>query len=282
MRAAVLGHPVAHSLSPVLHTAAHAALGLRGWDYRRWDVTSEQLPGVIASLDPSWAGLSLTMPLKQDVLPLLDEVGDLAAAVGAVNTVVPARGRAGWRGENTDVPGLVAALREAGAGHPASAVVLGGGATAASSLAALGELGVEQPLVVVRSTRRAGPLVATAGALGLAPGLWAWPDSGGDTDALLAHLAAADVVIATTPAGSTDALAGALAGGPAPRGLLLDVVYAPRPTALVAAWRARGAPALDGTAMLLHQAGEQVRLMTGRPAPLAAMRAALEDALSAG
>ena len=87
-RAAVIGHPVAHSLSPVLHRAAYAALGLEGWTYEAIDTTEEQLPALVNGLDASWAGLSLTMPLKHAVIPLLDHVDPLANVVGAVNTLV--------------------------------------------------------------------------------------------------------------------------------------------------------------------------------------------------
>ena len=121
-RAAVLGHPIEHSLSPVLHRAAWAALGL-DWTYDRIDVVGADLPAFLDSLDESWVGLSLTMPLKRDVLPLLDEIDDIARATGAVNTVLLDGGRR--RGTNTDVAGLVVALDERGAGRGPS-VVLGG------------------------------------------------------------------------------------------------------------------------------------------------------------
>jgi shikimate dehydrogenase len=153
-RAAVLGHPVAHSLSPRLHRAAYRELGLDGWSYEAVDVTEEQLPAFVATLDGTWAGLSLTMPLKQAVIPLLDHVEPLAEVVGAVNTLlVQPGGRSPvLTGANTDVHGLVAALSEglAAAGStgtgPRSAVVLGAGATAASTLAALAELGCTTPV----------------------------------------------------------------------------------------------------------------------------------------
>ncbi len=145
-RAAVLGHPIAHSLSPRLHRAAYAALGLEGWRYDAVDVTEEALGAFLAGLTDEWAGLSLTMPLKQTVLPLLDHVEPLAAVVGAVNTVLVQGGgaRPVLTGTNTDVHGIVVALAEAlgpqalsGAQPVRIAAVLGAGATAASTLAAL-------------------------------------------------------------------------------------------------------------------------------------------------
>ena len=226
------------------------------------ELRPEQLPGWLGQLGPEWAGLSLTMPLKQTVLPLLDEVGELAAATGAANTVVLDGGRR--RGDNTDVGGIVAALREAGCVSAGHGVVLGGGATAASALAALAELGDRAPRVLVRDPSRTGPLRAAAARLGVHPRVRG-----------LGELAEAlagdpDVVVSTLPAGAADALP---LGPPQPRrAVLLDVVYAPWPTALARAWHG---PVVGGAAMLLHQAARQVELMTGRPAPLEAMRAAL-------
>jgi hypothetical protein len=168
-RAAVLGHPITHSLSPALHTAAYRALGLDGWEYGRHDVDEHDLETFLRDLDRSWAGLSLTMPLKHRALELVDHVDPLAAAVGAVNTVLVTP--TGLTGTNTDVYGLVQALRE-GLGPAAGidraavngAVVLGGGATAASALAALAELGQTSPRVLVRSLDRTAELRAAISA----------------------------------------------------------------------------------------------------------------------
>ncbi|MFD6092111.1 shikimate dehydrogenase [Oerskovia sp. NPDC060338] len=288
-RAAVLGHPVAHSLSPVLHSAAYRALGLDGWEYTAIDVTEERLRGFVEGLDDAWAGLSLTMPLKQVVFELLDHVEPLAEVVGAVNTVLfqPTGSGRTLVGANTDVHGLVAALREglgSGAGERpvASAVVLGAGATAASTLAALAELGCTSPTVLVRSLGRTGGLQRAAHRMGVTPRFEL-------LDPASARVRDVDVVVSTLPSRAADPVAEALtahaaAGGAAPRGVLLDVVYDPRPTALSRAWAA-GAPDREGVVvggerMLLHQAAEQVRLMTGQVAPLAAMAAALEEALA--
>ncbi|MFF3063751.1 shikimate dehydrogenase [Oerskovia sp. NPDC057915] len=280
-RAAVLGHPVAHSLSPVLHSAAYRALGLDGWEYASVDVTEEELASFVAGLDESWAGLSLTMPLKQVVLPLLDHVEPLAGVVGAVNTVLfqPTGSGRTLVGANTDVHGLVAALREGLGDRPVgSAVVLGAGATAASTLAALAELGCTTPTVLVRSLGRTGGLQRAAHRMGVAPRFAV-------LDPASPLVAQADVVVSTLPSGAADPVADALAaqtaaGSPGPRGVLLDVVYDPRPTALSRAWAQAGATVVGGERMLLHQAAEQVRLMTGQVAPLAAMAEALETALA--
>jgi len=274
-RAAVLGHPVQHSLSPVLHRAAYAALGLDEWTYDAVDVTSEALPGLLAGLGPQWAGLSLTMPLKQTVLPLLDHVEPLAEVVGAVNTVLVQHGpgRPVLVGANTDVYGLVVALQErlVGGSDALTAVVLGAGATAASSLAALAQLGCTTPSVHLRSVGRAGPLMRAAHRMGVEPRY-------GPLDAAADAVVDADVVISTLPAHAADGLAQALAGRRV-GGLLLDVVYDPRPTALASAWQAAGGATVGGERMLLHQAAEQVRLMTDRVAPLDAMDRALAERL---
>ena len=284
MRAAVLGHPIAHSLSPVLHRAAYAALGL-DWAYDAVDVTTDQLPAFVRDLDDSWAGLSLTMPLKQAVIPLLDHVEPLAEVVGVVNTVVVQRGgaRPTLVGANTDVHGIAAALNEGGperqrpgAGPAATrhAVVLGAGATAASALAGLAELGIVTSTVLARAIARAGAIMRAAHRMGVDATVRTMAPLDRTVDAL----ARADVVVSTLPPGAADEIAPGLDAGTV-RGVLLDCAYTPRPTALVAAWRAAGGSAVTGERMLLHQAGEQVRLMTGSPAPLAAMDTALTAAL---
>ncbi len=281
-RAAVLGSPVAHSLSPLLHAAAHRELGLDGWGYERVEMSADGLAAFLDSLGPEWVGLSLTMPLKQTVLPLLDDVSPLARAVGAVNTVTfgPADddGRRRRRGDNTDVAGIVGALGEGGVhqvAEGATAVVLGAGATAASAVAALAELGCREPVVVVRSRQRADGVVEAAGRVGVRARLADWDDTA--VADLLRHAA---VAVATTPAGAADGLAAVLAssagGGERWAGVLLDVVYDPWPTALARAWQAGGGRVVDGVEMLVHQARDQVRLWTGRTPSLSAMRAAVD------
>ncbi len=256
-RAAVLGSPVAHSLSPVLHRAAYAELGLSGWTYDAQDVDAAALPAFLNGLDESWAGLSLTMPLKRAVLPLLDGASDLVRDVGVANTVV--LGGDGRQGENTDVPGMVAVLHERGVDRPGSACVVGGGATATSALAALGQSGVDAARVFVRDPARASDLTAAAQRLALHPVMVRWSEDRG----LDAHaLGEADVVVSTLPSGTSGAIAAALPDRVA--GLLLDVVYDPWPTPLAAAWGSRGGSVAGGLDLLVHQAVRQVALMTGR------------------
>ncbi|MFJ3902529.1 shikimate dehydrogenase [Streptomyces sp. NPDC090025] len=269
-RAAVLGSPIAHSLSPVLHRAAYRALGLDDWSYDRFDIDEAALPGFMGELDASWAGLSLTMPLKRAIIPLLDGVSDTAASVEAVNTVVI--GADGRRlGDNTDIPGMVAALRERGVEKVPTAAVLGAGATASSALAALAQICAGPVTAYVRSEARAAEMRGWGERLGVDVRTAGWDEAARALDAPL--------VVATTPAGTTDALAAEVPERP---GTLFDVLYDPWPTRLAAAWSDRGGKVVGGLDLLVHQAVLQVERMTGRvPAPLAAMRAAGEQALAA-
>ncbi|MFE6039754.1 shikimate dehydrogenase [Streptomyces sp. NPDC056452] len=269
-RAAVLGSPIAHSLSPALHRAAYAELGLDDWSYDRFDVDEAALPGFVEGLDASWAGLSLTMPLKRAIIPLLDGISGTAASVEAVNTVVFTED--GRRvGDNTDIPGMIAALHERGVEKVESAAVLGAGATASSALAALAAICTGPVTVYVRSRERGDEMRGWGDRLGVDVRVADWTSAG---QALRAPL-----VIATTPAGSTDALADAVPDAP---GTLFDVLYEPWPTALAARWSAAEGTVVAGLDLLVHQAVLQVEQMTGRvPGPLAAMRAAGEEALAA-
>ncbi|WP_127127703.1 shikimate dehydrogenase [Georgenia sp. SYP-B2076] len=282
-RCAVLGHPVAHSLSPALHRAAYAGLGLAGWGYGLQDVTEHQLPAVLAQLDATWGGLSLTMPLKQVVIPLLDVVDPLAEVTGAVNTLVVQPGRAGRVGPlvgfNTDVHGIVATVREtAPAGwRPRHAAILGARATASSAVAALTELGAARTTVVGRSFAGPGAAPAAAHRMGVATENVLWSSA----DVAAAALEGADVVVSTVPAGAADAVAAALterlAGSASALAgtVLLDAVYDPWPSPLARAWRDAGGAVAPGWVMLLHQAQVQVKLMTGHEPDVEVMRAAV-------
>ncbi|WP_407641285.1 shikimate dehydrogenase [Actinomyces bovis] len=288
---------MAHSLSPVLHRAAYQALGLTGWGYGLAEVTAAQLPVVLAELAAAVApggaipvGLSVTMPHKQRVIPLLDAVEQLATVVGAVNTVVAQRsghGPALLTGFNTDVAGISHALREtAGALAPGSrALVLGAGATACSALAALTELGASSITVAARRLAGPGRVLTAAHHMGLELDTITWQPGEAAADAVVAQaLGQADLVVSTLPAHVADAAAVQLAAGAGgtikPGAVLLDVVYAPWPTELAAAWQEQGGRCAPGWLMLLHQAAAQVRLMTGLEAPVEAMRAALLEELA--
>jgi shikimate dehydrogenase len=271
MRAAVLGSPVAHSLSPVLHTAAYAALGLSGWSYEAMECDEAGLPALLRSCGPDWAGLSLTMPLKRAVLPLLDQAGPLVAEVGGANTVI--FGGAERRGYNTDVPGMVTALSQAGAAVTGPALIIGAGATACAALAALRALGIDHAAVAVRDPVRAGDLLAAAGRLGAAVRLVPYGQ--------LPQAGSGLLLISTVPAGAADIYAARVAASALVPAAVLDVVYQPWPTRLAEAAAAAGAAVAGGFDLLLHQAARQVELMTGLDAPVDAMRAAGLAALSA-
>jgi shikimate dehydrogenase len=269
---AVLGQPITHSLSPVLHQAAYDALGLAGWSYRAIECGESDLERTLRELDAAGlAGVSLTMPLKRAVLPLLSRSDRLVADVGAANTVLFGGVEGDWFGANTDVPGMVAALGRAGVDGVEDVCVLGGGATATSALAALRDLGAMRPTVFVRRMNTVAELVRSAERLGVYPTVEPFP-------AARAVLASAQLVVATTPAGATDQLAADVAGPV--QGLLFDVVYAPWPTALAAAWARCGGRAVGGLELLVEQAAVQIRLMTGAEPPVDEMRAAGAAALA--
>ncbi|WP_159945332.1 shikimate dehydrogenase [Nocardiopsis sp. FR6] len=269
MRAAVLGSPVAHSLSPVLHTAAYTTMGLHEWSYGMHECAEADLAPFLAGLGTDWAGLSLTMPLKRRALELADTVTDLARQVGGVNTLVR-RGRT-WQGHNTDVAGIAEALDEAGVDSARGAVILGAGATAASALAALRELGLSGPVTVLaRDTGRTADLAAAAERLGQPLRVAPLAD-------LDAHLDAG-LVVSSLPPGAADRYAERIAASGAD---LFDVVYAPWPTRAAAVVAGHGGRVVGGFPMLLHQAVAQVRLMTGiQDVPVEAMREAGEAELA--
>lgn len=264
MHCAVVGSPIEHSRSPVLHQAAYAALGLAGWTYERIELQVADFPAWLAGLDPSWRGISVTMPLKQQALAIADSASELATMLGAANTLV--RIDRGWQADNTDVAGLLGALGDAGADAgpgAGAATVVGAGGTAAAAVAALAALGHQRAHVVARDPGRARALLGLAERIGLTAQLQPWP--GGAA-------LAAGLVISTVPAAASRDLR----GHRWQRGqTVLDVSYDPWPTALVTAAAGGGALAIGGADVLLWQAVRQVELMTGHHAPVDAMREAL-------
>lgn len=273
-RAAVVGSPVAHSLSPVLHRAAYAALGLDGWTYDRSDVPRGALADHVAGLGPEWAGLSVTMPGKEEALALADASSAVARLAGAANTLVRLDDDR-WYADNTDVHGLASALAGAGVEAPRRAVVLGGGATARSAVLALRQLAAAEVTVLVRDRLRPGTaeLLRRVEELGGGPVV----RTGRLADGIRLGPKGAEVVVGTLPAGaappsvSWDGTKGCV---------VLDAVYEPWPSTLaLAVARATGGrvAVVRGTEMLLHQAVRQVELMTGRTPPLEVMAAALAE-----
>ena len=293
----MLGSPIKHSLSPVLHAAAYRELGLTEWSYDAIDCDADGLAGLLDSLGPEWAGLSLTMPLKRAVLPLLDQAEQLVTDVGGANTVLLRPGRRA--GYNTDVPGMASALREAGIGVAGNVLLLGAGATACSALAALHSAGATEVAVAVRDASRAGLVQEVADRLGLrivlaaltADGIrpaCAEPgEAGGPPEGEFGEFVPVasgrpwQLLISTVPAGAADGVASQIAAGELAAEAVFDVVYDPWPTLLAATATVAGATVISGFELLLHQAAGQVELMTGQQAPVAAMRAAgLEELAS--
>lgn len=275
-RAGIVGSPVAHSLSPVLHGAAYGALGLDGWTYDRTDVSRGDLARHVAGLGPEWVGLSVTMPGKEEALALADEASPEAVLSGAANTLV--RRDEGWYADNTDIYGLATALAEAGAGPVRRGSVLGGGATARSAVLALRRLGATEVDLLVRDQVRPETqtlLDRLADEPG-APVVRVRPLA----DGIPLDRSETDVVVGTLP-GDVPAPPCRAAGEEFP--VLLDAAYAPWPSALaLAVAEATGGrvAVVRGTTMLLHQGVRQVELMTGLTPPAAAMAAALREALA--
>ena len=271
-RAYVLGHPIAHSLSPALHRAAYDFLGEQNLGYDRRDTLPDDLPAIMHGVRhpkgtedaPYIAGLSVTMPLKTAVIQYCDELSETARVTGAVNTVYP-RGEK-VLGDNTDVIGIVNALRYAGLEPEPlkdSAAIVGGGATAISALTALHQLGYSRVSVYARSLHKLGSVQEAADRLGVQ----------------LEQVSLAELpqnlaerghhpVVSTLPAHAADEWASQLSGlkgaSATHRPVLLDVAYNPWPSVLASAWEANGGTVVSGLEMLLYQAVEQVLLFTGR------------------
>ena len=263
VKAAVLGSPISHSLSPVLHNAAYKALSL-DHSYSAIEIKEAELGDFLKTVDAEWLGVSLTMPLKEAAFEFADSCDDLAKLSGAINTLVFG---SEIKAFNTDVLGIVDALTEAGISQTSSGVIFGSGATARSSLVALHQLGATQVTCVARNQSDITRLVGISSELEI---------DFKSTELSECNWMSADVVINTTPVGVLDEIAREVY---APSGILLDVVYNPWPTQLAASWAVTGGSIVSGLSMLLHQAGHQVTLMTGQLAPIAQMRDGLNAEL---
>lgn len=264
-RCAVLGSPIAHSLSPALHRAAYAQLSL-DWTYDRFDVVADELADFVAGCGPEWRGLSLTMPLKEAVLDL-GEVDEVARLAGAGNTLLLERdGRR--RVLNTDVGGLVNALTAAGAARADRATILGSGATARSALVSLARLNTTEVTVLARTPAKAVGLAPLAESLGVRLRIEPWAVAP----------PVCDLLVSTVNAGAADARAEELAEVSA---AVFDVIYHPWPTPLAQAAAIRDRVVLNGLDLLVHQAVLQIELMTGSPVPAAVLYRAGHAALAA-
>ncbi|MGP6173079.1 shikimate dehydrogenase [Corynebacterium sp. A21] len=267
-RAAVLGFPIDHSRSPLLHNAGYRELGLGDWEYGRFECTAEQLPELVAKADESYAGFSVTMPAKFAALEFADEVTDRAAEIGSANTLV--RTDSGWRADNTDCDGIAGALAEllgSASLEGAHALVLGGGGTARPALWTLAAAGVEKLTVLNRSDKSAelAPLATIRGAQ------FEMADFSGDLKEIAVG---ADLIVSTLPAGVLSGMERQLAHAP-----IFDVSYEPWPTPLTVQAAANGHRTVGGHVMLAHQAYGQFEQFTGQPAPREAMWQALQESL---
>ncbi len=267
-RAAVLGSPIGHSRSPILHNAGYEALGMSDWEYTRIECAAEDLPRIVTEADDTYRGFSVTMPAKFAALEFAHEVTGRARQIGSANTLL--RTEAGWRADNTDCDGISGALGELLGERLEStrrALVIGGGGTARPALWALANAGVDDITVINRSDRSAelAPLLEPFGVT------FRFRDF--DTD-LRTAAGEAEVIISTVPSAAVEGHEQALAHAP-----ILDVIYEPWPTPLTVAAAANGYLTVGGHVMLAHQAYGQFEQFTGRPAPRSAMRRALEDSL---
>ncbi len=248
-RAAVLGSPISHSLSPRLHAAAYRLLDI-DWEYTSIECTAAQFPAFFAALDEQWRGLSLTMPLKEVVLDVVPDVSEVARLVRSANTVYRAGVEQAWRATNTDISGIENAVRELGVGTVGTARVLGAGATARSAVAAIAGLGGTSVVIHARRVEAAEETAAVARSFGLQASVRDLQPVAGNCDLL----------VSTLPA---------------------DASYHPWPTPLADAWNRYGAPVASGRDMLVWQAVGQVALMTGMDFDDVPIVAAMRNALSA-
>jgi shikimate dehydrogenase len=279
MKAAVLGSPISHSLSPLLHRAAYMALG-REIDYTAIDTPAEMLAQRISDLEDNSLGYSLTMPLKRDVLGFIDNQSELVIQTGCANTVYRDAER-NWALDNTDVFGIVQTIKCANLVPFNSASIIGSGATASSALSALAELGVTEITCYARNQEAFSLLRDQSDFLGVnfhAINLSGEILSG---EILSGEIVlAGDLVISTVPSSAQGCIIKALAAEQS-LSVLLDIAYNPWPSELAGYWRMHhGGAVLSGVEMLLWQAWAQVELFTGEQAPIEVMRAALPEELS--
>lgn len=265
MRCAVLGSPIAHSLSPAMHRAAYRVLGL-DWSYGAFDVQEGELTEFVSEHRDGWRGYSVTAPLKREAAALAARRDAVVEALGVANTLVAVDG--GWAASNTDVPGAANALREAGVGSLASVRIVGAGATAASVALSCSRLGAREVELRVRDTARAAATASVIESLGLAVSV---------VPLHVDVLESVDLLVSTVPG---DALAGrehAFVGSAA---AVFDVVYDPWPTGLMRSAQAEGLPLATGLDLLAHQAVLQVDLMTGRTVEPGVLVTAAMEALA--
>ena len=264
MKAAVLGKPISHSLSPIIHNAAYQQLGLPH-TYQAIELGEESFVEFIEALNSDWLGFSLTMPLKEIAFTVTDDISQLARLTKSINTLVC---QSNLRADNTDVFGISQALRLGGCKSPKTATIFGAGATARSAVVALEGLGVEFIQIFARNLEKSALCIDLGNQLGITIDA---------TTQFSPNLVNADVVINTTPKGVADVYANQIKS---PNGCLLDVIYDPWPTKLASVWQLAKLTVIPGHQMLLHQAVRQIELMTGLSPDLDHLQSALSAELA--
>lgn len=252
---AVVGSPISHSKSPIIHRAAHRVLSV-DWNYSAIEIPEGRLLQFLETLDESWHGLSVTMPLKLEANRLANELDPIAQATRVSNTLH--RTQKGWKGFNTDVFGIQSALRDSLSAGAPRVLILGSGATATSAVfAALLSNPASKVTVVARDSKKAKQTKLLALAAGFSIDIRSFKS-------LNRSLATADIVISTLPAGALDPYATKLGRNWffKPRGLFFDIAYSSWPSAFASAWMARSLPAVSGIEMLIFQAIAQLRVFT--------------------
>lgn len=246
IRGAVLGSPISHSLSPILHRTAYEKLGVLG-QYQAIDITPGKLKDFVAGLDQSWTGLSLTMPLKEEILSIADEVDELALRINSANTLI--RSARGWRALSTDVNGFIQTLSANGVSNFTNVTILGSGATARAAAAAC-DASTRTIKIIHRSQEREAAMRRAAPQARLEFAIWG------------SELTQADLLINATPAGVADSYSEKLEEDEL--GIYCEALYNPWPTKMLARWRALKGFGIDGLDLLVHQGIDQVELMTGK------------------
>ena len=249
IKAAVLGSPISHSLSPLLHTVAYNELGMKS-NYSPIEVKSGELATFLSTCDDSWTGFSLTMPLKEEVIPLAHKVSDLARTIKSANTLL--RDNGNWHATSTDVPGFVNAIEANGKKISGEVLIIGAGATARAAAAATDGL-AESITVMMRPSSRERDMRDCVKTSRLNFVSW------GDSPSFLS----ADLIISATPAGASDSLLDYFPKKP--KSVLFDVLYHPWPTMALVNWKANGGDIIDGLDLLIHQAIDQIQLFSGVP-----------------
>jgi len=260
IRGAVLGSPISHSLSPVLHRTAYEKLGVYG-QYQAIEMQPEKLRDFVSSLDETWTGLSLTMPLKEEILSIADEVDELAVRINSANTLI--RSPRGWRALSTDVNGFTQTLLANGVTSFNTVVILGSGATARAAAAAC-DAPNRTIRIIHRSAEREAGMRKAVLLSNLEFASWG------------ADLMPADLLINATPAGVADSYSEKLDGDV--QGTFFEALYNPWPTKLLSKWRALKGFGIDGLDLLVHQGIDQVELMTGKKVQRAILAPVLRTA----